>query len=61
IGQIGTYVAIQMDMQYRTHAFFMLVVGEYARLMRWDRSGAIFTRPIFYNKDPELLEFFEAY
>jgi hypothetical protein len=61
IGQIGTYIAVQMDMQYRTHAFFVLIISDFARLMRWDRSGAIFTKPIFYNKDPELLEFFEAY
>ncbi|KAI0287234.1 hypothetical protein BC826DRAFT_60346 [Russula brevipes] len=61
IGQIGTCVAVQMDVQYRTHTFFVLVVGDYARLMRWDRGGAIFTERIYYNKDSELLEFFEAY
>jgi hypothetical protein len=61
IGRIGTYVAVQLGLQYRTHAFFVLIIGDYARLMRWDRSGAIFTAPIKYNEKPELLEFFMAY
>ncbi|KAI0287040.1 hypothetical protein BC826DRAFT_1189251 [Russula brevipes] len=61
IGQIGTYVAVQLSSQYRTHAFFVLIIGDCARLMRWDRSGAIFTAPIKYNDQPELLEFFKAY
>jgi hypothetical protein len=29
--QIATYVAVQMDAHYRTHAFFVLVVKDYAR------------------------------
>jgi hypothetical protein len=61
VGQIGTYIALQMDSQYRTHTFFVLIVGDYARLMRWDRSGAIFTEPINYNKESELVEFFKCY
>jgi hypothetical protein len=61
LGQIATYVAIQMNSQYRTHTFFVLVFKNYARLMRWDRSGAIFTTPISYDTQPELFEFFEAY
>lgn len=61
LGQIGTYIAVQMDSQYRTHAFFVLIVGDYARLMRWDRGGVIFTDPINYNKQSELVEFFERY
>jgi Fungal protein kinase len=61
LGQIGTYIALQMDSQYRTHAFFVLIVGDYARLMRWDRGGVIFTDRINYNKQSELVEFFERY
>jgi Fungal protein kinase len=61
LGQIATYIAAQMDLQYRTHTFFVLVMKKYARLMRWDRSGAIFTKPINYNSQPELFEFFQAY
>ncbi|KAI9442083.1 hypothetical protein BJY52DRAFT_1089943, partial [Lactarius psammicola] len=61
VGQIATYVSVQMDSQYRTHTFFVLIIKSYARLMRWDRSGAIFSEPIYYNEKSELLEFFEAY
>ena len=61
MGQIGTYVAVQMDSQYRTHTFLVFIVGDYARLTRWDRSGIIFTSPIYYNSNPELVEFFERY
>jgi|SRR6266850_1677183 len=61
MGQIGTYVTIQMDLQYRTHTFFVLIIGEYARLMCWDRSGILFTDPTYYNKHSELVELFERY
>ncbi|KAH9018447.1 hypothetical protein EDB84DRAFT_1231509, partial [Lactarius hengduanensis] len=47
--------------QYRTHVFSVLIVKDYARLIRWDRSGAIVTAPIYYRRDPELLDFFTRY
>ena len=59
--QITTYAALQLDSQYRTHVFRVLIVGDYARLIRWDRSGAIVTAPIYYQRDPALLEFFTRY
>jgi hypothetical protein len=61
IGQIATYVAMQMDAQYRTHSFFVLIIKDYARLMRWDRSGVVFSEQIYYNTQSELVEFFECY
>jgi hypothetical protein len=60
-GQITTYAALQLDSQYRTHVFSILIVGDYARLIRWDRSGAIVTGPIYYQRDPELMGFFTRY
>jgi len=60
-GQITTYAALQLDSQYRTHVFSVLVVGDYARLIRWDRSGAIVTAPIYYQREPELVDFFTCY
>ncbi|KAI9430286.1 hypothetical protein H4582DRAFT_2087211 [Lactarius indigo] len=60
-GQITTYTALQLDCQYRTHVFSVLVVKDYARLIRWDRSGAIVTAPIYYQHDPVLLDFFTLY
>ena len=47
LGQLGTYVAIHIDSQYCTHFFLVLIISQYARLMRWDRSGVIFTEPIY--------------
>jgi hypothetical protein len=61
LGQLGTYAAVNMDSQYRTHSFLVLIIGDYARLMRWDRCGIVFTEPIYYDTQPEFLEFFEAY
>lgn len=60
-GQITTYAALQLDSQYRTHVFSILIVGDYARLIRWDRSGAIVTAPIYYQRDPELMDFFTRF
>lgn len=60
-GQITTYAALQLDSQYRTHVFSVLVVGNYARLIRWDRSGAIVTAPIYYQQNPALIDFFTRY
>ena len=60
-GQITAYAALQLDSQYRTHTFSVLIIGEYARLIRWDRSGAIVTAPIYYRQDPALLDFFTSY
>jgi hypothetical protein len=37
------------------------IVDSYARLIRWDRSGVIFTGQIFYDTQPELVVFFECY
>ena len=59
LGQLGTYAAIHIDSQYRTHPLLVLIINNYARLMRWDRSGVIFTEAIYYNEQQEFLEFFE--
>ncbi len=56
-----TYAALQLDCQYRTHVFSVLVVRNYAQLIQWDRSGAIVTTPIYYQQDPALLDFFTLY
>ncbi|KAI9430736.1 hypothetical protein H4582DRAFT_1823498, partial [Lactarius indigo] len=47
-GQITVYAALQLDCQFRMHVFSILVVNDYIRLIRWDRSGAIITAPIYY-------------
>lgn len=56
-GQITAYATSQMGAQYRTHIFSILIILDYARLIRWDRSGAIVTEPIYYNEASELFDF----
>lgn len=61
LGQITSYAAAQLGAQYRTHIFSVLIVHDQARIIRWDREGAIVTRPIFYNVEPHLVNFFSRY
>ncbi|KIJ58971.1 hypothetical protein HYDPIDRAFT_101652 [Hydnomerulius pinastri MD-312] len=61
LGQITAYAAVQLGSQYRTHAFSVLIVEDCARILRWDREGAIVTEPIEYGADPALAEFFSRY
>ncbi|KAF4619580.1 hypothetical protein D9613_004775 [Agrocybe pediades] len=41
--------------QYRTHAFIIQMVGPYARLIRFDRDGAIVSAHFNYKEDGDLL------
>jgi hypothetical protein len=61
LGQIGAYVAAQLSAQYRTHAFSILIIRDRARIIRWDREGAIVTEPIAYNEEPSLVRFLSLY
>jgi hypothetical protein len=60
-GQIIVYATLLLGAQYRTHAFSVLIIKDYARLIRWDRSGAIVTGPIYYETASHLSEFFIRY
>ena len=51
-GQVITYTAMLLGTQYWTHAFSILIIKDYARLIYWDCSGAVVTEPIFYNTAP---------
>ena len=57
LGQITSYATCHMGMHSRTHVFQFLVIADYARLLRWDRSGVVVTRKIDLN-DKNLAEFF---
>ncbi|KAF8634180.1 hypothetical protein AX17_004271 [Amanita inopinata Kibby_2008] len=46
LGQMAAYAACHMGIQHRTHVFQILVFRNYARLLRWDRSGVIVTEEI---------------
>ncbi|KAG1734425.1 uncharacterized protein EDB91DRAFT_1250943 [Suillus paluster] len=58
LGQITSYTAAQLTAQYRTHAFSVIIIEDQARIIRWDREGAVVTSPIHYNTKPHLADFF---
>ncbi|KAG1901811.1 uncharacterized protein F5891DRAFT_950129, partial [Suillus fuscotomentosus] len=61
LGQIASYTTAQLGTQFCTHAFSVLIVRDRARIIRWDREGAIVTGPINYNNQPHLANFFHRY
>ena len=61
LGQIMAYAAAQFGSQFRTHIYSILIVKSQARIIRWDRSGAIVTEAIKYNHSNLLAEFFCRY
>lgn len=58
LGQLATYAASQLASQFRTHCFSVFIRGHIARIIRWDREGAVVTEPIEYIEDGSLVEFF---
>ncbi|KAG2086971.1 uncharacterized protein F5147DRAFT_781478 [Suillus discolor] len=46
MGQITAYASAQLGAQWRTHAYQILIIKNYARLIRWDHEGFIVTEPI---------------
>ena len=61
LGQIETYAAAQLISQFRTHCFSLFILYDTARIIQWDREGAVITEPIPYNTDSSLVEFFSQY
>jgi hypothetical protein len=61
LGQLTAYATAVLSAQYRTHTFIVFIVGEYARLIRWDRGGAVVTKKIHFDKEPYLIHFFVHY
>lgn len=61
LGQITAYAAAVLGSQFRTHIYSVLIVKDTARIIRWDRSGAIVTEAIKYNEMSFLAEFFRRY
>lgn len=58
IGQITSYAAAQLGSQFRTCIYSILIIKDYARLIQWDRMGAIVTKPIHCNTNSLLANFF---
>ncbi|KAH9932213.1 uncharacterized protein B0H18DRAFT_952364 [Fomitopsis serialis] len=53
--QQAACVAKLLGRQHRVHCFTMYVFKGQARVVRWDRAGAIVSTPIDFEKDPSLL------
>ncbi|KAG7096462.1 hypothetical protein E1B28_003895 [Marasmius oreades] len=58
-GEIASYAAALLTVQYRVFFFQMVIFGQYARFIRWDRSCAIVSERFSYIEEPELI--FEFY
>ncbi|KAI6097159.1 hypothetical protein F5141DRAFT_1255676 [Pisolithus sp. B1] len=54
-GQITSYAVRQFYSQYRFFAFSIVVFGDHARLVRWDRSGAVVSARFNYVDNANLL------
>ncbi|KAI0368968.1 hypothetical protein BV20DRAFT_1053504 [Pilatotrama ljubarskyi] len=50
--------ALVFECQQRTHYYSIIIIGSYARIVRWDRSGAIFSPKFDYERDPAKLGLF---
>ncbi|KAH7920142.1 hypothetical protein BV22DRAFT_1040188 [Leucogyrophana mollusca] len=57
-GQMTAYALAQLGIQFRDFAFSVLIVGKYARLIRWDRAGAVVSRRFDYIAGPSPLATF---
>ncbi|KAH8115742.1 hypothetical protein DFH11DRAFT_1854205 [Phellopilus nigrolimitatus] len=55
LGQIVSYATEACARQHRTSYFSVSIAGSLARLIRWDRAGAIVTGSFDYKKNPKLL------
>lgn len=61
-GQLISYALQMFRYQHRTCLYSIIVMGHNARIIRWDRSGAIVTEKFNYVKDPaKLCHFFLAF
>ncbi len=61
LGQMTAYAMLIMGTQYRTHTFSVLIVKDIARLLQWDCSGAVITKPFPYNNESYLFDFLFHY
>jgi Fungal protein kinase len=60
-GQITCYTTKQLASQFRTHAFSVVICKDTARLIHWDRSGAVVTQSFSYVEEAWLANFFWRY
>jgi len=61
-GQMGSYAAAVLGMQFRIHLYSILICGKYARLVRWECDHAVVTEHFDYqNSKNPLTEFIWQY
>lgn len=61
LGQIMSYAKLVFDRQHRTHHFTVIILGTMARIVRWDRSGVLYTEKFDYTKETTLAKFLYCY
>ncbi|KAI0770650.1 hypothetical protein C8Q74DRAFT_1202130 [Fomes fomentarius] len=55
LSQIMSHATLVFDRQHRTHHFTVIILDSMARLIRWDRSGIVFTEKFNYKTEPHKL------
>lgn len=60
-GQQIDYVTQIMSLQHRTHVFSLSIMGHHARIIRWDRAGAIVSKSFDYVSSKHLIDFLSRY
>lgn len=62
LGQVTSYATELCARQHRSHCFSISICAHYARLIRWDRAGAIVSERFDFIRKPEwLCSFFWRY
>ena len=59
-GQITSYAITQLATQFCSQIFSVLICGKYARLLCWDRSGAVVSKAFDYT-GRHLVQFYWQY
>ena len=57
-GQMISYASQVFQYQHRVFLFSVIIMRNFARIIRWDRSGTVFTERFDYLKNPERLGVF---
>ncbi|THU98063.1 hypothetical protein K435DRAFT_753266 [Dendrothele bispora CBS 962.96] len=57
-GQLAAYAVAPLMFQHRNHFFTVFIRGSTARLIRWDRAGAIVTEEFNYGQESYLADFY---
>ncbi|KAL4065672.1 hypothetical protein V8B97DRAFT_1875063 [Scleroderma yunnanense] len=61
-GQMTAYATAQLGKQFRHFSFCVIILGQMARIVRWERAGATVTNAFNYVQNPEILvKFFRRF